>query len=56
MSATKFHTHTKQQAELIVVQYVSINKYLDSNLENKLFFFTTQFIQHFNTIPSPNSF
>ena len=31
MSATKFHTHTKQQ-EKIIVLYILIFKFLDSNL------------------------
>jgi hypothetical protein len=34
MSATKFHTHTKQQAKLL---YILIFKFLDSNLEDKRF-------------------
>ena len=36
MSATKFHTHTKQLAKIIVL-YILIFKFLDSNLEDKRF-------------------
>jgi len=34
MSTTKFHTHTKQQAKLLVL-YILIFKFLDSKLEDK---------------------
>ena len=34
MSTTKFHTHTKQQAKLVL--YILIFKFLDSNLEDKI--------------------
>src|SRR5215475_7640913 len=34
MSATRFHTHTKPRAKLLVL-YILIFKFLDSNLEDK---------------------
>ena len=37
MSETKFHTHTKEQAEFYVVLYILIFKFLDSKLEDKRF-------------------
>ena len=36
MSATKFHTHTEQTGK-IIVPYILIFKFLDSNLEDKRF-------------------
>ena len=40
MSTTKFHTHTKKIGK-IIVQYILIFKFLDSNLEDKMFVYYT---------------